>query len=459
MKATSLNQIAPATPRRVLVVDDEQNIALGILKTLAQSPMYVAKHAPSGEAAVAELAKTPYDLVITDIRMPGMSGIDLLRHIRTNHADVGVIIMTAYGSAQVQEEASRRGSLLYIEKPFDLTQMQVTIEDFFKRKEATSQSPAQEKSVSGIIPGLSLMDVIQMNCLARFTGTLHIKTSDGQQQGIICFNKGEIPHCETTTRSGKDAFFEIIQWQGGSFETIEQIPPTVTIVESWEQLMMEAAMMLPDLPSPQQESTKPKPAPKAATPKVEPAPADTSKMLDRVMEAARAEVTFIVTHSGFVIDKRIAPDSKIDLNKSGDEISKLLPGLFNVAKTLSAGTLNEITLRFEGKTAIYCLSSFHLLSFLQGIFSKPLSVNQKTLRKFCNVHSKIERIFVILLPHETIYSSAFRQCKTLATLYLCLKIYPALQAFCLLTEMVSHLQVHSAIKRKWRIILRYYTCS
>ena len=342
---------ATTTPRRVLVVDDEQNIALGILKTLGQSPMYVAKHAPSGEIAVAELAKTPYDLVITDIRMPGMSGIDLLRHIRANHADVGVIIMTAYGSTQVQEEASRRGSLLYIEKPFDFAQMQATIEDFFKRKEETSNTTQKEESVSGVIPGLSLMDVIQMNCLARFTGTLHIKTSNGQQ-GIICFNKGEIPHCETATRSGKDAFFEIVQWQGGSFDTIEQIPPTVTIVESWEQLMMEAAMMMPDTPAPTQASAKPKAPPKAPTPKVEPAPADTSKMLDRVMEAAKAEVTFIVTHSGFVIDKRIAQTSKIDLNKSGDEISKLLPGIFSVAKTLTAGTLNEITLRFEGKTAM-----------------------------------------------------------------------------------------------------------
>lgn len=344
---------ATTAQRRVLIVDDEPNIPVGLLKMLSQSPNYYAKHAPSGEAAVEELSKSKYDLVITDIRMPGMSGIDLLRHIRANHADVGVIIMTAYGSAQVQEEASRRGSLLYIEKPFDLSQMKATIEDFFKRKEESASAPAkEEESVSGVIPGLSLMDVIQMNCLSRFTGTLHVKTSDGQQ-GIICFNKGEIPHCETATRSGKDAFFEIISWQGGSFETIEQIPPTVTIVESWEQLMMEAAMMMPDAPAEQQPAApKPKPAPKAATPKVEPAPADTSKMLDRVMEAAKAEVTFIVTHTGFVIDKRIAPNSKIDLNKSGDEISKLLPGIFGVAKTLAAGTLNEITLRYEGKIAM-----------------------------------------------------------------------------------------------------------
>ncbi|MCS6989503.1 MAG: response regulator [Chloroherpetonaceae bacterium] len=344
---------ATTAQRRVLIVDDEPNVPVGLLKMLSQSPNYYAKHAPSGEAAVEELSKSKYDLVITDIRMHGMTGIDLLRHIRANHADVGVIIMTAYGSAQVQEEASRRGSLLYIEKPFDFAKMQATIEDFFKRKEESAAASAkEEESVSGVIPGLSLMDVIQMNCLGRFTGTLHVKTSDGQQ-GIICFNKGEIPHCETATRSGKDAFFEIISWQGGTFETIEQIPPTVTIVESWEQLMMEAAMMMPDAPAEQQQATtKPKPAPRATAPKVEPAPADTSKMLDRVMEAAKAEVTFIVTHTGFVIDKRIAPNSKIDLNKSGDEISKLLPGIFGVAKTLAAGTLNEIMLRYEGKIAI-----------------------------------------------------------------------------------------------------------
>lgn len=129
------------------------------------------------------------------------------------------------------------------------------------------------------------MDVIQMNCLSRVTSTLHIKRGDGGAEGIICFNKGNITHAETSTpRSGKDAFFEILTWRGGSFDTIEQIPPTVTIVESWEQLMIEAmGMDLGDAPAP--ESQTPKPTIRIQTPA---APkddvADTSRMLDRVLE-------------------------------------------------------------------------------------------------------------------------------------------------------------------------------
>lgn len=119
--------------RRVLIVDDEENIPIGILKTLSRSGRYYAKHAQSGDLAEQILAQEPFDLVITDLKMPNskVQGIDLLRHIRTTYPDIGVIVMTAYGSAAVQEEASRRGSLLYIEKPFDLEKLFGVVEDFF----------------------------------------------------------------------------------------------------------------------------------------------------------------------------------------------------------------------------------------------------------------------------------------------------------------------------------------
>lgn len=343
--------------RRVLIVDDEENIPVGILKTLSRSGRYYAKHAHSGDLAQQILAQEPFDLVITDLKMPNskLQGIDLLRYIRTTYPDIGVIVMTAYGSAAVQEEASRRGSLLYIEKPFDLEKLLSVVEDFFARREqaAKSGSSSSEETVQGIIPGLQLMDVIQMNCLSRITSTLHIKRGDGAAEGIICFNKGNITHAETSTpRSGKDAFFEILTWKGGSFDTIEQIPPTVTIVESWEQLMIEAMQM--DLiggestPESNQTSTirvQTKPAPP------EEDIADTSKLLDRVLAGAKAEAAFLVTHTGFVLDKRVS-SSTIDLTKSGDEMSKLLPGIFAVGKSIAGGTLNEIVLRFSNKTVM-----------------------------------------------------------------------------------------------------------
>ncbi|MCS7211432.1 MAG: response regulator [Chloroherpetonaceae bacterium] len=342
--------------RRVLIVDDEENIPVGILKTLSRSGRYYAKHAQSGDIAQQILAQEPFDLVITDLKMPNskLQGIDLLRHIRTTYPDIGVIVMTAYGSAAVQEEASRRGSLLYIEKPFDLEKLLSVVEDFFTRREQAAKSTASSstESVQGIIPGLQLMDVIQMNCLSRITSTLHIKRGDGAAEGIICFNKGNITHAETSTpRSGKDAFFEILTWKGGSFDTIEQIPPTVTIVESWEQLMIEAMQM--DLIG---DTTPAETQPNTLRVQVQTTPkeeeiADTSKMLDRVLAGAKAEAAFLVTHTGFVLDKRVG-SSTIDLAKSGDEMSKLLPGIFAVGKSIAGGTLNEIVLRFSNKTVM-----------------------------------------------------------------------------------------------------------
>ncbi|ACF14808.1 response regulator receiver protein [Chloroherpeton thalassium ATCC 35110] len=338
--------------RRVLVVDDEQSIAMGILKMLHQNNLYSASHAPNGEKALEFLSNAPYDLVITDIRMPGMNGIDLLKHVRSHYPNIGVIIMTAYGSPEVQDEASRRGSLSYIEKPFDLSKLQSIIEDFFSKKNIkhdAADDPQPEESVQGIIPGLQLMDVVQMNCLSRMTCTLLIKSSGEVKQGIICFKKGNITHAETHsasgTRSGKDAFFELASWQGGSFDTIQEVPDTVTIVDSWEQLLIESMQYVSDVT----EDTD------AKTPKVRPKvkeeihseaeSGDTSKMLDRIMDGAEAHAVYMITSDGFVIDKRLK-EEQLDLVKSSDEIAKILPNILSVSQAINAGKLHEINFRF-----------------------------------------------------------------------------------------------------------------
>ncbi|NTW50086.1 MAG: response regulator [Chlorobiales bacterium] len=344
--------------RRVLVVDDEQSIGMGILKMLGQSGHYYAIHAPNGEQAQGALSKEAFDLVITDIRMPGLNGIDLLKYVRSHHPHTGVIVMTAYGSTEVQEEASRRGSLYYIEKPFDLNRLDSIIDDFFRKHEISAETTpsGSQTDVQGIIPGLQLMDVVQMNCLSRMTCTLHIKNTDQNKQGIICFKKGAITHAETHTPTGvyagKDAFFEIASWKGGSFDTITEVPPTVTIAESWEQLLIESMQQMPD------EDTSPADAGNDSVAKIKvAAPAqpvkeetssDTTNMLDRIMSSANADAVFIITTDGFTIDKRLKPDT-IDLQKLSEELSKTMPAVLSVGKTIQAGKLKETTFRFQEK--------------------------------------------------------------------------------------------------------------
>lgn len=343
--------------RRVLVVDDEQSIGMGILKMLGQSGQYYAVHASNGEQAQEALSKEAFDLVITDIRMPGLNGIDLLKYVRSNHPHTGVIVMTAYGSTEVQEEASRRGSLYYIEKPFDLNRLDSIIDDFFRKQEIGKEEipSGSESDVQGVIPGLQLMDVVQMNCLSRMTCTLHIKNSDQSKQGIICFKKGAITHAETHTPTGacagKEAFFEIASWKGGSFDTLTEVPPTVTIAESWEQLLIESMQQMPDEDFSQTDSSdnsSGKIRVAAPVKQEQQETGDTTNMLDRIMSTANADAVFIITFDGFTIDKRMK-QSAPDLPKLSDDLSKTMPAVLSVGKTIQAGKLNEITFRFEEK--------------------------------------------------------------------------------------------------------------
>jgi len=137
--------------------------------------------------------------------------------------------MTAYGSSEVQKEANRRGSIYYVEKPFEISDIRKIIVDLIGKK----------RGFQGKVYGLQLTDIIQMNCLSRLTTALVI-TRDGEK-GVIYLNEGEIIHAECGEKKGTDAFYKILSWQEGEFVSNIGVTPTVqTIYQSWEHLLVEA---------------------------------------------------------------------------------------------------------------------------------------------------------------------------------------------------------------------------
>jgi DNA-binding NtrC family response regulator len=104
------------TGKRVLVVDDETTLRR-VTQVQLEQEGYVVSTAASGHEALGILENTSQDLVVTDLRMPGMSGMDLLRQIRAHHPNVAVIIVTAYGSHSVATEAIEAGAYDCIAKP------------------------------------------------------------------------------------------------------------------------------------------------------------------------------------------------------------------------------------------------------------------------------------------------------------------------------------------------------
>ncbi len=103
--------------RKVLVVDDEENIRL-VLQTLLAKKGYAVTSAQTAEEALELIEQNAPDFLLADVRMPGMSGIDLCREVRSRLPQVTVIMMSAYGSVELALEAVRSGAYDYIAKPF-----------------------------------------------------------------------------------------------------------------------------------------------------------------------------------------------------------------------------------------------------------------------------------------------------------------------------------------------------
>jgi two-component system nitrogen regulation response regulator NtrX len=104
---------------KILVVDDEPTICNMMTVFLTQLG-YAVKTVNCGEEAIALFGEEPPDMVLLDISMPGMRGIDVLQQIKSLKADCGIIMLSAYGDDQTIQEALDMGAYCYIQKPMEL---------------------------------------------------------------------------------------------------------------------------------------------------------------------------------------------------------------------------------------------------------------------------------------------------------------------------------------------------
>ncbi|WP_298268053.1 sigma-54 dependent transcriptional regulator [Geobacter sp.] len=123
---------------RILVADDEESMRWVLSKALRKKG-FTVDLARDGEEALRLIQSNPYDLAILDIKMPGLSGLELLDRARELKSDLLMVIMTAEASMKNAVEAMKRGAYDYITKPFDLDVIDAIIEKVSKARELTSQ--------------------------------------------------------------------------------------------------------------------------------------------------------------------------------------------------------------------------------------------------------------------------------------------------------------------------------
>lgn len=124
-------------PKRVLVVDDELNSREGLSKILVKEG-YIVYTAENGEKALQEAQKFNFDLIITDLRMPEMDGIEVLKKIREKNKDIGVVIVTAYGEVNSYLTAMNLGAFEYLNKPIHLEELRRVIKKAIKESSASA---------------------------------------------------------------------------------------------------------------------------------------------------------------------------------------------------------------------------------------------------------------------------------------------------------------------------------
>lgn len=126
----------------VLIIDDEKNIRLTLSRTLESMDLPV-QTAANGEEALAKLPMEDFGLILLDLRLPGMDGLEVLRRLREKHARVRVIIITAHGTIESAVEAMKLGAADFIQKPFTPAEIRNLVTKVIER-EALDEASADD---------------------------------------------------------------------------------------------------------------------------------------------------------------------------------------------------------------------------------------------------------------------------------------------------------------------------
>ncbi|MFO0568777.1 MAG: response regulator [Polyangiaceae bacterium] len=150
---------------RVLVVDDEKFIR-DILADFLGMEGYVVRTAEDGSAAVQELSRANYDIVISDLKMPRMGGLELLKELSHAHPDTIAVIMTGFGTVETAIDAMKRGAYDYILKPFKVEEIIHIVQRGLEKRRLTAENLRLREALSlykvseAIAASLSLDEVI-----------------------------------------------------------------------------------------------------------------------------------------------------------------------------------------------------------------------------------------------------------------------------------------------------------
>jgi DNA-binding NtrC family response regulator len=163
--------------RDILIVDDEISLLVLLERIITERTPYSVMTTASSIEAAKEVEERDFELLITDLKMPNLDGLDLLQRVKQLKKDMEVIIITAFGSAEVAVEAMKQGAYDYITKPFRKEQILITIDRAMRWRRLKSSVAELERRIFGQ-PYESALDSFRAEyahrAVARYAGDLQL---------------------------------------------------------------------------------------------------------------------------------------------------------------------------------------------------------------------------------------------------------------------------------------------
>ncbi|MGB5158249.1 response regulator [Desulfobacterium sp. N47] len=204
IKEKILSDMSVRPGKKILIVDDDRVILRIITNALKDHKELKIITALNGKEAIKILSIQDIDMVVTDLYMPGINGLQLLSYMKKNYPGIPAIVLTGYGSKETEERIKALGDFQYFEKPLD---MNVLIEVLLNTLYSAH---------AGQIHGVSIASFLQMIDMDGKVCTLKIRS--GKRFGCLYFFKGKLIDAETGQLRGEEAAIDIIGWDNSVIE-------------------------------------------------------------------------------------------------------------------------------------------------------------------------------------------------------------------------------------------------
>lgn len=176
----------------ILIVDDEQSYRQ-LLTLVFESEGHTVRTAMNGRLAIEELAVFPADVIVSDVRMPDMGGIEMLKELRETNPDIGVIFVTAVKEVDTAREAFKLGADDFVTKPYDVEELKLIVKKTLEKQELIVENRAFKRaqrdrgSIKNIIGSSAKMDAIfqMIETVAEVQSTVLVTGESGTGKELV----------------------------------------------------------------------------------------------------------------------------------------------------------------------------------------------------------------------------------------------------------------------------------